>query len=90
MFTLANKVDPDEMLQNAAYHQGPHCFLRQKRYTEAEIHFNLEFKTCVLSIYTTDHPKYFVSIHKEESIRFIQWRMTVIHPYAHDVNCLLF
>ena len=31
MGTLANSADPDEMLRNAAFHQGLHCLLRQKR-----------------------------------------------------------
>ena len=26
---LANSEDPDEMLQNMAFHQGLHCLLRQ-------------------------------------------------------------
>ena len=26
--SLANSEDPDEMLQNAAFHQGMHCLLR--------------------------------------------------------------
>ena len=25
VFTIANSVDPDEMLQNAAFHLGLHC-----------------------------------------------------------------
>ena len=28
MGTLTNSEDPDEMLHNAAFHQGLHCFLR--------------------------------------------------------------
>ena len=30
MGTLANSEDPDEMLQNAAFHQGLHYLLRYK------------------------------------------------------------
>ena len=30
MATLANSVYPDEMLQNAAFHQGLYCLLRKK------------------------------------------------------------
>ena len=29
MGTLANSEDPDEMPQNAAFHQGLHCLLMQ-------------------------------------------------------------
>ena len=29
--TLAKSDDPDEMPQTAAFHQGLHCFLRQKK-----------------------------------------------------------
>ena len=34
MGTLANIEDPDEMLHNAAFHQGIHCSLKQKRSSE--------------------------------------------------------
>ena len=37
MGTLANSEDPDEMLHNAAFHQGLHCLLRQNRSSEKEI-----------------------------------------------------
>ena len=30
MGNLANSEDPDEMQQNAAFHQGLHCLLRLK------------------------------------------------------------
>ena len=39
MGTLANNEDPDEMLQNAAFHQGLHCLLRLNRSSEKEIHY---------------------------------------------------
>ena len=29
--TLPNRGDPDEMCQNAQFHQGLHCLLRQKQ-----------------------------------------------------------
>ena len=29
--TFANSENPDKMLQNAAFHQGQHCFLRQNQ-----------------------------------------------------------
>ena len=31
MGTKANSEDPDEMLHNAAFHQGQHCLLRLKQ-----------------------------------------------------------
>ena len=34
MDTLTNGGDAEEMLHNAAFHQGLHCFLRQNRYSE--------------------------------------------------------
>ena len=34
--TLANSADPDEMLHNAAFHQGLHCLLRHKQSSEKE------------------------------------------------------
>ena len=39
--TLANSVDPDEMLQNAAFHQGLLCLLRQNPSSEKEIQYLL-------------------------------------------------
>ena len=36
MGTFANSVDPDEMLHNAAFHQGLHCLLRQYQSSEKE------------------------------------------------------
>ena len=44
MHTLANSYDPDEMLHNAAFHQGLHCLLRKS--SEKEIQFYLEILTC--------------------------------------------
>ena len=34
MGTLVNGEDTDEMLQNAAFHQGLHCLLRQNQSSE--------------------------------------------------------
>ena len=45
MGTLANCGDPDEMQQNAAFHQGLHCLLRLKQPSGTEIHYNLEIST---------------------------------------------
>ena len=51
MVTLANSEDPDEMLHNAAFHQGLHCLLRHYRSSEKEIKYFLEIETCDPSIY---------------------------------------
>ena len=66
MLNLANSDDPDEMPHNAAFHQGLHCSLRQKRSSEKKC--NLEVITCDHSIYTMEHSKLIVSNQKEESI----------------------
>ena len=34
MGTFTNSEDPDEMLHNVAFHQGLHCLLRLKRYSD--------------------------------------------------------
>ena len=39
MGTFTNGEDPDEMLQNAAFHQGLHCLLKQNRSPEKEIQY---------------------------------------------------
>ena len=41
MCTEANSEGPDEMPHNAAFHQGLHCLLRQKRSSEKEIQYIL-------------------------------------------------
>ena len=46
MGTLANSEDPDEMQQDAAFHQGLHCLRRLKHNSGTEIHHNLENFTC--------------------------------------------
>ena len=58
MGTLANSEDPDEMLHNAAFHQGLHCLLRQKPIFQRKKYnfFLFEIITCDPSIYTMDHP----------------------------------
>ena len=38
--TSANSEDPDEMPHNAAFHQGLHCLLRLKQFSEKEIGLN--------------------------------------------------
>ena len=37
MCTLTNSEDTDEMLHNAAFHQGLHCLLKQKLSSEKQI-----------------------------------------------------
>ena len=37
MGTLANSEDSDEMSHDAAFHQGQHCLLRLKQFSEKEI-----------------------------------------------------
>ena len=46
MGTLANSEGPDEMPQNAAFHQGLHFLLRSKQFSGIEIHHNFEISTC--------------------------------------------
>ena len=42
---MANSEDPDEMLHNAAFHQGLHCLLRLKQHSGTEAHHDLENST---------------------------------------------
>ena len=35
--SLANNEDPDEIMHNAAFHQGLHCLLRQNRSSKIEV-----------------------------------------------------
>ena len=42
MGTMANTEDPDEMQDNAAFHQGLHCLLRFEQPSGTETHQNLE------------------------------------------------
>ena len=65
MGTMANSAYPDEMLYNAAFHQGLHCLLRQNQSSEKTIFFFFFFFggggggegiiTCYPSICTMDH-----------------------------------
>ena len=65
--TPKNSEDPDEMLHNAAFHQGLYCLV-QKWSSEKEIQFYLEIITCDLLMYQMDHSKSIASNLKEESI----------------------
>ena len=40
--TLTNSEDSDEMLQNAAFHQSQHSFLKLKQPIEKEVQFYME------------------------------------------------
>ena len=68
MGILTNSEDPDEMLHNAAFHQGLRCLLRQNLASEKEIQYFLEIITCDPSIYTMDHPDLIVCSFKKNSI----------------------
>ena len=72
MGTLANSEDPDEMLHNAAFHQGLHLLLRQDQSLEEEIHVQYFFRivTCDPSLYIMDHLDIAVSNFMENSIGF--------------------
>ena len=56
MGTLANSEGPDEMLQNAAFHQGLHFLLRSKQFSGIDIHHNFEISTCGPLKYIMDNP----------------------------------
>ena len=43
---LSNSEDQDEILHNAAFYQGLHCFLRLKHLSGTDIHHN--FRKCYL------------------------------------------
>ena len=68
MRTLANSEDPDEMLHDAAFHQGHDCLLKSNAFQRNKYIFFFKIITCNPSIYTLDHPKFIVSNEKEESI----------------------
>ena len=51
MHILENSEDPDEMLHNAAFHQGLHYLLRQKLSSEKESNFYLKIITFDPSLY---------------------------------------
>ena len=41
MPALTNSEDPDEMLHNAAFHQGLHCLITQKQSSERTLNYYL-------------------------------------------------
>ena len=62
-------VQRGDITYNAAFYQGLHCFLRQKKRSSEK---DIQFKTCDPSIYTMDHPKFIVPNQKEKSILYIK------------------
>ena len=66
---LQTVYTPDEMLHDAAFHQGIHCLRRQKQSSEKEMQYFKKNLTCGPWIYTMDHLKSIVSNQEEESIR---------------------
>ena len=64
MHIFTNSEGPDEMPHNAAFHQGLHYLLRQKKSSEKEIQIFI----WKLEPYTMDLPKFIVSNQKEEWI----------------------
>ena len=65
MRTLANSEDPDEMPHTAAFHQGLHSLLRQKRSSEKEIKLLFGNYNYVPSIYIMNYPRFNAPNHKE-------------------------
>ena len=55
MAKFANSEDPDEMTQNAAFHQGLHRLWMLKQSSEIWIHYNLEILTCDPLKYLMDY-----------------------------------
>ena len=60
MGTLANSEDPDEILQNAAFHQGLHCLLRENLSSVQEIQYFFRIITCERLVHTMDHSNFIV------------------------------
>ena len=69
MSTFANSEDPDEMPQNAAFHQDLHCLLTQNRSSEKEMQYFLII-TYESSINSMNHPDVYGKAHL--SIQMLQ------------------
>ena len=67
--TLANRVDPDEMQHNAAFHQGLYCLLRLKQPSCTNIYHNFENSACEPLKYTMCSPILIVSLCMGKPIR---------------------
>ena len=63
---IANSEDPDEMLYNAAIHQGLCCLLRPKKILRRQ--YFPDIITRAPSNYTMNHPRITISNQKEEAI----------------------
>ena len=66
---LANSENPGKMLHDVAFYQCLRCLLQQKQSSYKEKNNNLEIIAGDPSIYTMDHPKFIVSIQREECIK---------------------
>ena len=76
MSTFANSEDLDEMQNNAAFHQGPHCMYT---YKDLQLKYNvMKIMTRHTLICTMDYPKFIVPSQKEESIVVYKVCMTAL------------
>ena len=67
--SMANSEDPDEMLHNAAFHQGLNCLYDKNNLQKKKYIVLLEIITCNPSVYTMDHSKFIAPSQKEGPIR---------------------
>ena len=51
MGTFTNSEDPDDVLHNAALHQGLHCLLSKKRSLDKKIQYFFNYNLTPLDIY---------------------------------------
>ena len=68
MGTFTNSEDHDEMLHNAAFHQGLHCLLRKKKSSHKKYNIFLIIITGHPYIFTMDYTRVIVSNHEQEPI----------------------
>ena len=81
MGTLANSEDSDEILFNAAFHQGLHCFIRQNHSSEKEI------MTCDPLIYTMDHSDFIVHVSNFMGNSICPIRVKDTTKFESDICC---
>ena len=74
-----NNEDPDEIPQNATFHQGLHCLIRQ---TRKKYNIILEIITYGPSIYTMDNPDFIVFSLMNNSIGMKIVKVNAIVPKA--------
>ena len=72
----------NEMLHNAAFHQGLHCLLRQIRSSEKEIQYFLEIITCNPSIYTKEY-------HDLTVLTLIMEKSIDLERVTSHINCIV-